>query len=151
MLKLNLKIAWRNLLKNKTYTSINVVGLALGLAGFIFILIYISHEKNYDHWDPSLKNVYQVHELDFWAIKEGKEEWMDATDQRFAELLETSMPQVEAVTQMAGDVNTQSIIIDKKEPFCKKTSYQPAPPFLKFSHSILYTVISIQPLAIHKV
>jgi len=59
MLKLNLKIAWRNLLKNKTYTGINVLGLAPGLAGFIFILIYINHEKNYDHWDPSLKNVYQ--------------------------------------------------------------------------------------------
>jgi len=131
MLKLNLKIAWRNLLKNKTYTSINVLGLALGLAGFIFILIYINHEKNYDHWDPSLKNVYQVHELDFWAIKEGKKEWMDAADQRFAELLETSMPQVEAVTQITGDVNTQSIIIDKKEPFLQKDILSASPSFFK--------------------
>jgi len=120
MFKLNLKIALRNLRKNKAYTAINVFGLALGLAGFIFILLYINHEKSYDHWDAGLKHVYQVQELDFWAIKEGKEEWMDATDQRFAELLGASMPQVEAVTQISNDISTQSIIIDKNEPFLQK-------------------------------
>lgn len=120
MFRLNLKIAFRNLLKNKAYTMINVLGLALGLAGFIFILLYVNHEKSYDHWDARLKNVYQVQELDFWAIQEGKEEWMDAADQRVAELLPTSMPQIEAVTQFTDDVNTQSIIIDKNAPFLQK-------------------------------
>ena len=87
MFKLNLKIAWRNLWKNKGYTFVNVLGLALGLAGFIFVLLYVNHERSYDHWNPQLESVYQVQEQDFWAIKEGKEEWMDRADVRIADII----------------------------------------------------------------
>ncbi len=43
-----LKIAFRNLFKNKLYTIINVTGLAIGLAGFVLIGIYIRKETSYD-------------------------------------------------------------------------------------------------------
>ena len=70
MFRLNLKIAWRNLWKHKVYTAVNVLGLALGLSGFIFILLYINHEKSYNTWDKELDKVYQVQELDTWSLKE---------------------------------------------------------------------------------
>jgi len=60
MFKLNLKIALRNLLKNKTYTIFNLLGLSIGLAGFFIILLYINHETQYDKWDPALKRTYMV-------------------------------------------------------------------------------------------
>lgn len=60
MFKLNFKIALRNLLKNKTYTIFNMLGLSIGLAGFLIILLYINHETQYDKWDPALKRTYMV-------------------------------------------------------------------------------------------
>jgi len=48
MFKLNLKIAWRNLWKNKVYAAINIVGLALGLTAFVLMILYINHEESYD-------------------------------------------------------------------------------------------------------
>ncbi len=60
MFKLNLKIALRNLWKNKSYAAINIFGLAAGLAGFIIILLYINRETGYDKWDPVLERSYIV-------------------------------------------------------------------------------------------
>jgi putative ABC transport system permease protein len=48
MFKLNLKIALRNLWKNKGYTFINVGGLAIGLASCMVLLLYVAYEWGYD-------------------------------------------------------------------------------------------------------
>lgn len=60
MFKLNIKIALRNLLKNKSYTIFNLLGLSVGLAGFLIILLYINYETQYDKWNPALKRTYMV-------------------------------------------------------------------------------------------
>jgi len=119
MLKLNIKIAFRNLLKNKMYTGINIIGLAIGLSGIIFVLLYINHERSYDHWDASLNRVYKVQELDFWEIKEGKKEWMEGIDSRIGPLLKESMPQIEAVT-VVGDLMSRAIILENQAPFLQE-------------------------------
>ena len=48
MLKNYLKIAWRNLLKNKLHTLINIVGLSIGMASCMLILMYVFDELSYD-------------------------------------------------------------------------------------------------------
>jgi len=55
-----LKIAWRNLAKNRWYSFVNISGLAIALASFIVILVYFNYELSYDKWDGSLKRVYKV-------------------------------------------------------------------------------------------
>ncbi|WP_316821121.1 ABC transporter permease [Pedobacter gandavensis] len=60
MFRLNLKIALRNLWKNKGYTLLNIFGLSVGLAGYIIILLYANLEKSYDTWNPEAKNVYRL-------------------------------------------------------------------------------------------
>ncbi len=97
MLKLNFKIAWRNLVKYKAYTAINSVGLALGLAGFIFIVMFINHEKSYDTWSPELKNVYQLQEYSSYLSSDKKAHWINEIDQRLANIA-TSLPEVTAIT-----------------------------------------------------
>jgi putative ABC transport system permease protein len=65
MLKNYLKIAFRNLLKNKLYSIINVCGLAIGLACFILISTYIKNELNYDTFHDNADRIYRpygVHE-----------------------------------------------------------------------------------------
>lgn len=50
MLKNYFQIAWRNLVRNKVYSSINIVGLAIGLAVCMLILLYVAHESSYDRF-----------------------------------------------------------------------------------------------------
>ncbi len=55
-----LKIAFRNLVKNKLHTGINVSGLALGIASVFLITAYVIHELGYDrHYDES-ENLYRI-------------------------------------------------------------------------------------------
>ena len=54
MLRNYLKIAFRNLLKNKVYSFLNITGLALGIAACFFIFQYIHFEKSYDSFIASL-------------------------------------------------------------------------------------------------
>ncbi|NJB70218.1 putative ABC transport system permease protein [Saonia flava] len=60
MYKLFLKIATRYLLKNKLYSFINIFGLAIGIASFVLIMIYIKNERSYDKFEGS-ENVYRAY------------------------------------------------------------------------------------------
>ncbi|WP_282160293.1 ABC transporter permease [Ulvibacterium marinum] len=60
MYKLFLKIAIRYLLKNKLYSFINIFGLAIGIASFVLIMLYVNHEYNYDTFKGS-KNVHRIY------------------------------------------------------------------------------------------
>jgi putative ABC transport system permease protein len=60
MFRLNLKIALRNLWRNKNITSINIGGLAIALAAFILIMMYFTYETSFDKTNPNYKNIYVV-------------------------------------------------------------------------------------------
>ncbi|WP_316738993.1 ABC transporter permease [Pedobacter aquatilis] len=60
MFKLNLKIALRNLWKNRGITAINVGGLAIALAAFILVMLYFTYETSFDKSNPNYKNIYVV-------------------------------------------------------------------------------------------
>jgi putative ABC transport system permease protein len=60
MLKNYIKIAWRNLLKNKVYSSINILGLALGMAVAMLIGLWIWDEVSFDTYHDNYKTVSQV-------------------------------------------------------------------------------------------
>jgi putative ABC transport system permease protein len=60
MIKNYLKIALRNLLRNKMFSFINILGLAVGISVFTFIGIYITNELNYDKYNLQYNNIYRV-------------------------------------------------------------------------------------------
>src|SRR5687768_14675775 len=60
MLKNYLKIAARNLLKNKLYSGINILGLSIGLTCCLAIGLYIYDEFSYDRFHPGGANIYRV-------------------------------------------------------------------------------------------
>ncbi|QQD14481.1 ABC transporter permease [Sphingobacterium sp. UDSM-2020] len=60
MIKNYIKIAWRNLWKNKGYSSINIVGLAIGLACCLLIVLYIHDELSYDKYHVNKDRIYRV-------------------------------------------------------------------------------------------
>ncbi|WP_424003002.1 ABC transporter permease [Maribacter sp. IgM3_T14_3] len=60
MLRSYLKIALRYLSKNKLYSFINIFGLAIGIASFVLIMLYINYEQSYDKFEGS-ENIYRVY------------------------------------------------------------------------------------------
>ena len=53
-------VAVRALAKNRTYSIINIAGLAIGMAACVMILLYINYERSYDSWVPDVQNTYQL-------------------------------------------------------------------------------------------
>jgi putative ABC transport system permease protein len=60
MLKNLLKIAMRNILKDKTYSAINVLGLTIGITCSLFLLMYIMDELSYDRYHKNANNIYRI-------------------------------------------------------------------------------------------
>lgn len=60
MLNNLLKTSFRSLFKNKAYSFINISGLAIGMAGAILILFYVTFELSYDTHQPDSDRIYRV-------------------------------------------------------------------------------------------
>lgn len=58
MFRLNFKIAFRNLWKNKGFSLINIGGLAIGLACCLLLLLYVNYEWSYDKQYKNVDNIY---------------------------------------------------------------------------------------------
>src|ERR1700744_843805 len=61
MIKNYFKIAWRNLWKNKDFSAINIIGLAVGMAACIVIMLFVHYEKSFD--DFQTNNIYRLNEV----------------------------------------------------------------------------------------
>ncbi|MDB4922412.1 ABC transporter permease [Mucilaginibacter sp.] len=61
MIKNYLKIAWRNIWKNKVFSAINIIGLSVGMAACIVIMLFVSYEKSFDNFHT--KNIYKLDEV----------------------------------------------------------------------------------------
>jgi putative ABC transport system permease protein len=60
MIRNFIKTAFRSLLKNKGFTALNIVGLALGLAACLLIVFYIADELSYDSYNTKADRIYRV-------------------------------------------------------------------------------------------
>ena len=90
MFRLNLKIALRNLWKNRIYTAINIGGLAIALAAFILVAIYVRFETTFDHNVPNYKQIYQVGRI----LPDRKTNY---TAMSLAKALKDAIPEIENV------------------------------------------------------
>jgi hypothetical protein len=55
MIKSYLITAWRNIVKNKFYSVLNIIGPAIGIACAILILLYVKDELSFDRHSPDLR------------------------------------------------------------------------------------------------
>lgn len=60
MVILQFKLALRYLYRNRSFAFINLIGLSLGLAAFIYVLILVSHETRFDNFFPDSKRIYRA-------------------------------------------------------------------------------------------
>jgi putative ABC transport system permease protein len=87
-------VAVRALAKSKTYSIINISGLAIGMAACIMILLYIRYEQSYDTWLPDAENTYQ---LQVWAPhpKDGEPFFLQMAPYASKDAIKKDYPQVE--------------------------------------------------------
>jgi predicted permease len=60
MIKNYLKIGWRNLIRHKGYSFINISGLAVGIAACLLIFLIVQYELSFDSFQPDVKNTYHM-------------------------------------------------------------------------------------------
>jgi ABC-type antimicrobial peptide transport system permease subunit len=93
MFKNYFKVTWRNLFRNKSFSLINITGLAIGMASAVLILLWIQNELSYDLFHTKKDRIYQLYNR---AAYEGKLECWASTPQVLGPALQSDYPQVEA-------------------------------------------------------
>lgn len=100
MLKNHLKIIFRNIMRHKGYSAINISGLAVGMACAILILLWVQHELSYDRFHENAKQVYRVN------LKEHRHDGVyhhPWTPFPLAETLKDQYPEIVASTRLNWD------------------------------------------------
>jgi putative ABC transport system permease protein len=112
MIKNYFKIALRNLWKNKGYSTINIFGLALGLATCLLITLYIADELSYDRFYKNADRIYRINsDVQFGAGKLH----MTQTSDMMGQALKKDYPQVESYARIY--TNNGSRLIKKGNEF----------------------------------
>lgn len=91
MIKNYVKIALRNLNRQKFLALINILGLSLGMTIVLLIAVYVQHEYSYDDFIKDKENTFRVYR--FWSETGGNTVW---TPSRLAEKLKNDFPEVES-------------------------------------------------------
>ena len=98
MFKNYIMIALRNLTRNKTYSLINIGGLALGMAIFVFASVLANYEKTHDVFFDKADRIYSLGSVFSAAANAGVKE-SDGVRTALAPLLEADAPDVEATAR----------------------------------------------------
>lgn len=92
-----LKTAWRNLLKNKVFSLINILGLAIGLSCFLLISMYVLDELSFDKYNLKSERIYRIHsDIRFG----GNDLVMPVTADIMGATLKKDYPEVEEFTRI---------------------------------------------------
>lgn len=97
MLKNYIKISFRNLIKHKTYSSINIFGLSIGVACCLLILLYLTNEFSYDKFHENSDRIYRA-----WVYEDygdGSIYWNTVTPLRLKSEIEATIPESESIAR----------------------------------------------------
>ncbi len=102
MFKNYLKIAWRNLLRNKSFSLLNIFGLSIGLTVSALILLWVNYEIGYDQFHEKKDRIYQVYNKypvdgEIWT-------W-NSTPKVMAPTLKKDYPEIEEVSRYFYNFN----------------------------------------------
>src|ERR1700753_1238045 len=97
-----LKVAFRNLWKNKGFSFINIIGLSIGMASAILILLWIQNEVTYDDFHEKKDRIYEV-----WnrATFSGELHCWNTTPKVLASALQEDLPEVEHTVRINNGKN----------------------------------------------
>lgn len=115
MIKNYFKVAWRNLLRSKFFSAINILGLAIGMAVALLIGLWVYNEYTFDKFLPGYQSVYQVRR-NFDA--NGDTLNFTSTSLKLADALRREIPELEYVVE--SDWNSSHVLsVDEKKLYLK--------------------------------
>lgn len=97
MLLNNMRFALRVLARDRFFSIVNLLGLAVGLACVAFILLHVRNELSYDRWLPNSENLYRIDTRE--TVPGGEPVRIAAAPGPLAEALKRQFPQVEAISR----------------------------------------------------
>ncbi|TSD66916.1 FtsX-like permease family protein [Inquilinus sp. KBS0705] len=100
MIKNYFKIAWRNLQKHKAFSFINIFGLAVGIATFWLITLYVTDEWSFDRFNTKADNIFRVVQHGQWN---GGKFDIAVTSPPFAPTLKAEFPQVQEAARIDAE------------------------------------------------
>src|SRR5688572_25731398 len=102
MIRSFFKIAFRNLLRNKGFSAINITGLSIGMAAAILIFLWIENEISYDQFHKNKDRIYEVwNRVPFG----GSLSIWNSVSAPLARALEKDLPEVERAARVKSDNN----------------------------------------------
>ncbi|OEK04762.1 ABC transporter permease [Roseivirga misakiensis] len=107
-----LKVALRNIRKNRIYTITNIIGLSSAMMGFIIVALYINYEISYDKFHDDVEDI-KVVKLKYSDRYGGG--FNVFTPAVFADAIEKEVPNIEAITTTSTGVANLKVINDKNE------------------------------------
>ncbi|MBO9566088.1 MAG: ABC transporter permease [Niastella sp.] len=93
------KVAWRNITRNKVYSLINITGLALGMAGAILLLLNIQHGFSVDQFHEHKSNLYTTYNR---GNVNGQLLCWNATAPPLAPAMEQELPEIKHTARLMG-------------------------------------------------
>lgn len=106
MIKNYFKIAWRNLIKNKGFTVINILGLSLGIACFIVIAMFVTDELSYDQYHEKADRIYRINSDILFG---GTDLSMAVSSDPMGEALKNDYPEVEQSVRLYASSGSKLI------------------------------------------
>jgi putative ABC transport system permease protein len=105
-----IKIAWRFLLKNKTHTVINVIGLGLGFSVSVLIMIFVVHQLSFDTFHEKSDRIYRLTLIG--SMADGKVLSAALTSGEVAHYIREEVPEAEEVCRVYDWGQTEVIVDD---------------------------------------
>lgn len=112
MIRNYLTIAWRNLMKNKVFSFINILGLSVGLTCCFLITLYVSHETSYDKHHANGGRIYK---LGTTFVDQGVEEKGTNTSAPLGKMLQDEYPEIAASTRLLQLFRDDKTLFQVKE------------------------------------
>ena len=97
MWKNHLTVAWRNLSRNRMFSIINLIGLAIGLCCFVLIALYVWNETSYDKYNLRAADIYRINSDFRWG---GQDIHQAESSDMTGALLQKDYPEVEEYTRV---------------------------------------------------
>jgi len=111
MIRHFLKISFRNIIKYPIYSIINIFGLAIGLAAFLYIATYSFHEISFDSFHSKADRIYRV--VSHVKMGETRED-ITRSELPLATAAKNDLPEVEASVRLYPEYNINTIYNEKK-------------------------------------
>ncbi|PKP33879.1 MAG: hypothetical protein CVU00_09505 [Bacteroidetes bacterium HGW-Bacteroidetes-17] len=134
MIKNYFKSAYRNIIRNKFYSFINILGLAIGFMATIIILLYNQNELNYDKHNKKYDRIYRL-ESHFTIA--GKDDLFAITSVPLGPAFKVEYPEVEEFVRLFGD-DGMLIEIDENKYYEDRLFWADSTIFNVFTHEFIY-------------